>query len=43
MQHLNLVLALEQEFGATFGLEEMDGMKSVGSIAALIEKRLGCA
>ena len=40
VQHLNLVLALEQEFGVPFDPEDMDQMKSVGAIAALVGRKL---
>ena len=33
VQNLNLVLALEQEFGFEFAPEEMDQMKTIGQIA----------
>jgi acyl carrier protein len=41
VQHLNLVLALEQEFGIQFEPEEMDRMKTVGSIAELVQSKAG--
>ena len=36
VQHLNLVLALEEEYGLQFLPEEMDQMKTVGEIAELV-------
>ena len=39
MQHLQLVLALEQEFGAQFLVEEIEAMQRVGVIVALLEER----
>jgi acyl carrier protein len=33
VQNLNLVLALEEEFGCEFAPEEMDQMKTIGQIA----------
>lgn len=39
VQHLNLVLALEERFNTSFEPEEIDSMKTVGSIAALIRRR----
>jgi acyl carrier protein len=36
VQHLNLVLALEEQFGVQFEPDEMDGMKSIGAIARLL-------
>ena len=41
VQHLNLVLALEEQFGIAFDPEEMDQMKSVGAIAQLVDAKLG--
>ncbi len=40
VQHLNLVLALEDEFGVRFDPEEIDEMKTVGQIVALLEGKL---
>jgi len=36
VQHLNLVLALEEEYGLQFLPEEMDQMKTVGEIVGLV-------
>lgn len=36
VQHLNLVLALEERFGFSFEPEEVEVMKDIGSIADLI-------
>jgi acyl carrier protein len=36
VQHLNLVLALEEQFGVQFEPEEMDNMKSIGAIAGVL-------
>ena len=40
IQHLNLVLALEERFGFQLSPEEMDEMRTVGQIAAVVERRL---
>jgi acyl carrier protein len=40
MQHLNLVLAIEEKFGVQLAPEEIEQMKTVGAVAALVEKRL---
>ena len=40
MQHLNLVLAVEEKFGVQLSPEEIEEMKSVGAVAALVEKKL---
>jgi acyl carrier protein len=34
--HLNLVMAIEMKFGVMFTPEELEGMKNVGDIVALI-------
>jgi acyl carrier protein len=40
LNHLNLVLALEQEFGIQFTPEEaMDGMASLGKIIVLLKDK----
>ena len=41
VQHLNLTLALEESFGFQFSPEEMDGMKTIGQIAAVVEAKAG--
>jgi acyl carrier protein len=41
VQHLNLVLALEEQFGIQFEPEEMDGMKNIGAIADLVTRKNG--
>ena len=38
MQHLNLVLAIEEKFGVQLAPEDIEQMKSVGAVAALVEK-----
>ncbi len=38
MQHLNLVLAIEEKFGVQFEPEDIEEMKSIGAVAALVEK-----
>lgn len=40
MQHLQLVLALEQEFGLALEVEEIEAMQRVGVIVSLLEQRL---
>ena len=43
LQHLNLVLALEQEFQVQFTPEEIEQLLSVELVAALLdEKRVAC-
>lgn len=41
LQHLNIVLALEQEFALQFTPEEIEQMLSVELIADLVEEKLG--
>ena len=43
LQHLNLVLALEQEFALQFTPEEIEQMLSVELIADLLEEKLDAA
>jgi acyl carrier protein len=43
LQHLNLVLGLEQEFNVQFSPEEIEQLLSVELVAALLdEKRVAC-
>ena len=39
IQHLNLVLAIEENFGVQLAPEEIEQMKNVGLVAALVEKK----
>ncbi len=41
VHHLNLVLALEEEYGFEFLPEEMDQAKSVGGLALLVSAKRG--
>jgi acyl carrier protein len=41
VHHLNLMLALEQEFGVTLEPEEMEKMTSIRGIASFFETRRG--
>ena len=38
MQHLNLVLAVEEKFGVQLEPEDIEQMKNIGAVAALVEK-----
>ena len=40
VQHLNLVLALEQEFGCQFEPEEIDQMNSINRIHSVVQNKL---
>ena len=41
VQHLNLVVAIEEEYGFQFSPEEMEQAKSVGSLAQLVAAKRG--
>lgn len=41
LMHVNLVLAVEKQFGIRFTGTEVAGLKDVGELSALVEKRLG--
>lgn len=43
LQHLNLVLALEQCFALTFAPEEMEQMLNIESVAKLVQGKLSQA
>ena len=43
VQHLNLILALEDKFGMQFEPEEIDRMRTIGGITQIIERRLNGA
>lgn len=38
MQHLNLVLAIEEKFGVQLTPEDIEQMKNIGAVAAVVEK-----
>jgi len=38
MQHLNLVLAIEEKFGVQLDPEDIEQMKNIGAVAALVGK-----
>jgi acyl carrier protein len=40
VHHLNLVLALEQEFGVQFEPEEIDDMSNLGRVLEVVENKL---
>jgi acyl carrier protein len=40
IQHLNLVLAVEEKFGVQLSPEEIEQMKSIGETAKLVEGKL---
>jgi acyl carrier protein len=41
VQHLNLILALEQHFGIQFEPDELAGTSSIGAIASLVRTKQG--
>ena len=43
MQHLNLVLAIEEKFGLQLDPEEIEQMKTIGAVATLVDKKLQSA
>ncbi len=40
LEHINLVVAVEQEFGIKFSMKEVTGMKNVGEMVDIIISRL---
>jgi len=38
--HINIIMGTEMEFGIRFNTSELEQLKNVGELAALIEKRL---
>ena len=38
MQHLNLVLAIEEKFGVQLEPEDIEQMKSIGAVVALVTR-----
>ncbi len=40
LQHLNLVLAVEQTFGLQLSLEDIERMTDVGAVAELVKEKL---
>jgi acyl carrier protein len=43
LAHMNLLVAIEQEFGVSFTLAELEEMKSVGDMVDMIEKKVAKA
>jgi len=37
--HIRLIAATEEAFGVAFTIDEIEGMKSIGQIAALVEQK----
>lgn len=40
MTHVNLIYNIEQEFSVRFGIEELQGLKNVGDLSDLLDKKL---
>ena len=43
VQHLNLVLAIEEKFNVQLSPEEMEQMKTIGDIVKIVEEKLAAA
>jgi acyl carrier protein len=41
LMHINLVVAIEKDFGIRFALGELEDLKNVGEMVALIERKRG--
>ena len=39
LEHINLVVAIEKEFGVKFKMKEITGMKNVGEMVEIIQDR----
>lgn len=39
LEHINLIAAVEEEFGMSFKMREVSGMKNVGEMIAIIAER----
>jgi acyl carrier protein len=39
LEHINLVVAIEEEFGVKFTMGEVTGMKNVGEMADILSER----
>ncbi len=40
LEHINLIVAIENEFGIKFGMNEVTGMKNVGEMVEIISKKI---
>lgn len=40
LEHINLIVAIEKKFGMRFSMGEVTGLKNVGEMADVIQKRL---
>ena len=40
MTHVNLIYNIEQEFSVHFGIQELEGLKNVGDLSDLLDRKL---
>lgn len=40
LEHINLIVTIEQEFGMKFSMGEVTGMKNVGAMVDIIQERI---
>ena len=40
LEHINLVVAIEERFGVKFTMPEVNGMKNVGDMVTILEERV---
>jgi len=41
VMHINLIFAVEEEFGITFSMQDLETLHNVGALQAVIDRRLG--
>lgn len=41
LEHINLMVAIEKEFGFKFNMNEVTSMKNVGEMVSIIQERVG--
>jgi len=39
--HINLIFAVEEEFGITLSMQDLETLHNVGALQAVIDRRLG--
>ena len=40
LNHINIIMGAEEEFGIRFNLHELEGLKTIGGFVAFIEMRI---
>ena len=40
LAHINLIVEIEEEFGLKFTVDDISGLKNVGEMVALVERKL---